>query len=384
MIKLLLTISSYEIGGVSSVAKNLLDALDRTKFEVSFLAEKIQQNHYPIPDDVRVVDLEIRPKHTFFGKVFNMLGHIRNFRNTVASIRPDIVFSLSYTTSCYLLLRPIRSLEEKVLIGEYSENFFVKPIKSSPRQIIFRIIYKTLMIFTYRRASRIIVVSASIGRHLEKLCILKSNRTKVISTPVNVSDIKRRAKEPILDYVFQKDFLYISLLSRLSPEKGINYLLEAFAKLRQNIQSKLLIIGDGSSRSDLENTAKALNINEDVVFMGYKDNPFKYLKNTDMFVLPSLYEGFPNVVLESYACDVPVIATRCVDGIEEVIKDGRDGILVNPADSDSLYNAMHDLALNKELREQLKLDGARKVDNFDISIKLKEYENLFIDTFSAK
>lgn len=384
MIKLLLTISSYEIGGVSSVAKNLLDSLDRTKFEIFFLTENIQQRHYPIAKDVQVTDLKISPKQTFFGKIFNMLSHIQNFRNVVTSLSPDIVFSLSYTTSCYLLFKSIRELEGKVLIGEYSENFFVKPVKAGLKQIFFRIIYKMLMFFTYRRAARIIVVSHSIGKRLERLCNLSGNKTKVIPTPVNVNDIKRRATEPVSDYVFQKDLLYISLLSRLSPEKGINYLLHAFARLRQNIKSKLLIIGDGSSRLDLENTAKTLNINEDVVFMGYKDNPFKYIKNTDMFVLPSLYEGFPNVILESYACAVPVIATRCVGGIEEVIRDGTDGILVNPADSDSLYNAMYNLGLNKELREQLKSEGARMVNNFDISIQLKEYENLFIDAFNTK
>lgn len=381
MIKLLLVISSYEIGGVSSIAKNLLGSLDRAKFKIIFLAEKIQEKHYPIPKDACVIDLNIGPKNTILGKIFNMVRHIRNFRKTVISQEPDIVFSLSYNTSCYLLFKPIKKLKQRVIIGEYSENFFVKPIKHNLRQVFFRIIYKTLIFFTYRQATQIVVVSQSIGRHLEKLFKLDGGKIKVIHTLVNIAEIKNRSQEPISDYVFQKAFLYISLLSRLSPEKGINYLLQAFAKLRQRVQSKLIIIGEGDSRHNLEAMAKALNIDSDIVFMGYKDNPFKYLKNTDMFVLPSLYEGFPNVILESYACDVPVIATRCVGGIEEIINDGKNGILVNPADVNSLYNAMYNLALNRELREQVKLEGAKRVNEFDISVKLKEYEDLFLDTF---
>ncbi len=381
MIKLLLAISSYEIGGVSSIAKNLLDSLDRTKFKIIFLAEKIHQKHYQIPKDVCIIDLNIGPKNTILGKIFNMARHIRNFRKTVISQEPDIVFSLSYNTSCYLLFKPIKELKQRVIIGEYSENFFVKPIKPNLRQAIFRIIYKTLIFFTYRQATKIVVVSQSIGRHLEKLFDLDANKIKVIPTPVNIAEIKRRSVEPVSDYTFQKEFLYISLLSRLSPEKGINYLLEAFAKLRQRVQSKLIIIGEGDSRYNLEAMAKTLNIDKDVDFMGYKDNPFKYLKNTDMFVLPSLYEGFPNVILESYVCKVPVIATRCVGGIEEIISDGKNGILVNPGDANSLYKAMYNLALNRKLREQVKLEGTKKVSEFDISLKLKEYENLFLDTF---
>ncbi|MDP2923763.1 MAG: glycosyltransferase [Candidatus Omnitrophota bacterium] len=381
MIKLLLVISSYEIGGVSSIAKNLLDSLDRNKFKIIFLAEKIQENYYPIPNDVCVIDLNIGPKNTILGKVFNMARHIRNFRKTIISREPNIVFSLSYNTSCYLLFKPIKKLKEKVIIGEYSENFFVKPIKHNLRHVFFRIIYKTLIFFTYRQATQIVVVSQSIRGHMEKLFNIDRNKIKVISTPINIADVKRRSQEPISDYVFQRNFLYISLLSRLSPEKGINYLLQAFAKLRQRVQSKLIIIGEGDSRYNLEAMAKTLNIDKDVDFMGYKDNPFKYLKNTDMFVLPSLSEGFPNVILESYVCKVPVIATRCVGGIEEIISDGKNGILVNPGDANSLYKAMYNLALNRELREQVKAEGVKKVNEFDISVKIKEYENLFLDTF---
>ncbi len=381
MIKLLLVISSYEIGGVSSLAKNLLDSLDRTQFNIIFLAEKIRERHYLIPKDVCVIDLNIKPKNTILGKIFNMVRHIRNFRKIIISQEPNIVFSLSYNTSCYLLFKPIKKLKDKVIIGEYSENFFVKPINPSLKHVIFRIIYKTLIFFTYRQAAQIVVVSQSIRGHIEKLFNIDRNKIKVISTPINIADVKRRSQEPISDYVFQRNFLYVSLLSRLSAEKGINYLLEAFAKLRQKVQSKLIIIGEGDSMQNLEAMAKVLNIDNDVVFMGYKDNPFKYLKNTDMFVLPSLYEGFPNVILESYACEVPVIATRCVGGIKEIINDGKNGILVNPGDANSLYKAMYNLALNRELREQVKAGGTKKVNEFDISVKIKEYENLFLDTF---
>ncbi|MFC1674294.1 glycosyltransferase [Candidatus Omnitrophota bacterium] len=379
MIKLLLIISSYEIGGVSSVAKNLLDSLDRSKFRIVFLAEKIQEKHFPIPEDVTAIDLKINPRCSVFGKISNMVCHIRNLRVEVATQKPDIVFSLSYSTSCYLLFKPIKCLRQKIIIGEYSEGLFVRPIKRTFRNFMSRLIYKILIFFTYGRAQGVVVVSRSIGRHLEKLFNLDKNKIRVIPTAVNIAKIKRYCQEPVSDYTFKKDCLYISLLSRLSPEKGIDFLLQAFARLRKKLPSKLIIIGEGSSRPALEVAAESLNITQDVVFLGYKDNPFKYLKNTDMFILPSIYEGFPNVILEAYACEVPVVATRCVEGIEELIRDGRDGLLVNKADVDSLYNAMYNLASNKDLRERLKGAGLKKVRGFDAVLKVKEYEDLFLE-----
>lgn len=382
MIKLLLIISSYEINGVSSIAKNLLNSLDRNKFKIVFVTEKIQERHYSIPADVCVRNLNIEPKHSIFKKIINMLRHIINFRNLVVAENPDLIFSLDYATSCYLLFKPIKQLKQKIIIAEFSENLFRKPIRYNMKYLISRATYKTLIFFTYGRATRIVVVSQSIARHIKNLFNLDKNKIKVIHTSVNLADIRSKIDEPILDYIFQKDILYISTLSRLSPEKGIDYLLRAFAQLRQRVKSKLIIIGEGESRYCLETMAKSLRIDEDVSFLGYKDNPFKYLKQTDIFVLSSIREGFPNVILESYACEVPVVATRCVAGIEELIADSESGILVNPADVNSLYRAMIDLYFNFELREKLKNAGLKKVKDFDITLKSKEYQDLLLDTYA--
>lgn len=380
MIKLIVAISSYEIGGVSSIAKNLLDSLDRKKFQIVFMAEMVQEGHYPIPDDVRVVDLKLHPKKRIIGKIFNLASHIRNFRRAVVMEKPDLILSLSYNLSCYLLLIPISKLKRRVLVGEFSENFFVRPLQHSIRQILFRAVYKLMMHFSYRHAERIIVVSKSLGRQIRRSFNIPEEKIKVIPTPVNLARIRDSMGEEVLDYEFSKDYIHVSFLSRLSPEKGIEYLLLAFSKLKRDIRSRLIIIGEGRSRQELEEMAVSLGIQDDVIFLGYKDNPFKYLARSDMFVLPSLYEGLPNVILESHACGVPVIATRCVGGIDEIIDDGKSGLLVDPADEDSLYRAMQKLAQDKELRGRLIEGGKRQINSYDLPEKLKDYEEVFLQT----
>lgn len=383
MIKLLLAVSAFEIGGISAVAKNLMDSLDRDKFKLVLLAENIEDKHFDIAGDVKVIDLGIKPQRFIFSKIVNIIKHIITFRKKVISENPDLIFSLAYTTSCYLLFKPIKNFENKIIVGEYSEAFFVRALNRRIKYIIYRFIYKILISFTYRKATKVVVISNSISRILEQFCGLETSKIKVIPPLVNIKEIKLQSEEENSDYIFNKEFIYISFLSRLSREKGITYLLEAFARLKDRIKCKLIIIGDGAQRKELENLAQRLHIKEDVNFLGYRKNPFKYIKQTDMFVLPSVYEGFPTVILESYACGTPVIATRCVAGIEELIADGKDGILVNPADSESLFLAMYNLAVDKELRERLRQRGLEKVEEFDISTRSKEYQDLFWESIKS-
>jgi len=186
----------------------------------------------------------------------------------------------------------------------------------------------------------------------------------------------------VSDYKFSSDYIYFSCLSRLAPEKGVKYLLGAFAKLRKDMRAKLIIIGEGQCRKELEAMTASLAIQNDVNFLGYRDNPFKYLAKSDIFVLPSLYEGLPNVILESQACGVPVIATRCVGGIQELICDGKNGMLADPADELSLYTAMHKMAGDKQLRNRFKEEATKGIAAFDLPVKLKEYENLFFQALT--
>jgi len=380
MLKIVIAISSYEIGGVSKIAKNLLDGLDRGKFKIILVAEKVSVRHYPVPDDVKVIDLMIVPGRNFAHKLYAFFRHVQNFRKTVLNQEPDLVFSLSYNLSCYLFFKPIRVLKDKVIIGEFSENFFHEPLCKNKKNLLIRFFYKTMMFLFYRRAKKAIVVSKSIGRHLKRAFGISEKRLRIIPTPVNLPQIRKEMREHVSDFTFDREYLYISFLSRISPEKGLKYLLRAFSRLTGEFRSRLVIIGDGESRQEMQDLSSSLGLNGDVVFLGYRDNPFKYLAKTDMFVLPSLYEGFPNVILEAYACGVPVIATRSVDGIGELIKDGESGILVDPADEESLYGAMRRLAGDRELRLRLKEAGERSVNTFDLASKLKDYEEVFLQS----
>lgn len=132
----------------------------------------------------------------------------------------------------------------------------------------------------------------------------------------------------------------IGTVGRLVPVKGHALLLEAFRILSQSFQNVILIlVGDGPLREQLETEAKRLGLDQSVIFSGHQEQSYDFINMMDIFVLPSLHEGIPMVLLEAFALKRPVIASR-VGGIPEVVSHGESGILVNPAKPDELARAI--------------------------------------------
>ena len=127
---------------------------------------------------------------------------------------------------------------------------------------------------------------------------------------------------------------------RLVALKGFDTLLRAFARVRQQMPARLVILGEGSERSNLERLAAELGVAADVDMPGFDPNPFRYMKRAGVFVLSSRYEGLPNVLIQAMACGCPVVSTDCPNGPAEILDGGRYGPLVPVDDVEALAYAM--------------------------------------------
>lgn len=137
--------------------------------------------------------------------------------------------------------------------------------------------------------------------------------------------------------------IVIGTVGRLAPVKGHLLLLEAFRILSQSYQNVvLLLVGDGPLRVQLESEANRMGLGGSVIFSGHQEQSYDLINMMDFFVLPSLYEGIPMVLLEALALRRPVIATR-VGGIPEVVSHGDSGALVNPTNAGDLAKAIRSL-----------------------------------------
>ena len=153
----------------------------------------------------------------------------------------------------------------------------------------------------------------------------------------------------------------------LQSKKNFELLIRAFAKVRQKIHAKLIIIGEGHLKNNLISLAKSFDLQGHFSFPGFVKNPYKFMANSSLVVLSSNYEGFGNVLVEAMACGTQVISTDCNSGPSEILENGLWGTLVPVNDELELANAIID-SLEKKYYNVLK-----RAKDFSIETKGKEY-----------
>jgi len=172
----------------------------------------------------------------------------------------------------------------------------------------------------------------------------------------------------------------ITTIGRLHEQKGMGYFLRAAASLHHSRpECHFLVVGSGPQEEELRALARQLHLDEHVTFLGRCDDVAPVLRATDVFVLASLWEGMPNVVLEALAAGVPVVATR-VEGVTEIIEDGRTGVLVMPRDVPALVTAVARLLDEPERAARLAEAGREHVaTHFTLEAMVARHEELYRD-----
>ncbi|MFA4991125.1 MAG: glycosyltransferase [Candidatus Omnitrophota bacterium] len=377
--KLLFVSTGYEMGGVSTVARNLIESFSSDGFELVLVTEKLSGGHCALNNGVRLIDLNITPKKGFARKAANLFRHLANMRDKVDLERPDAIISFGSQANCVLLLSLLGSVRRyKVIITEHSEEMFLRRAGRGIRYAVSRMAYRFLMFLLYRRADYVVAVSGGIAAKIKKSFMAPSRKIKVIHNPVDLARADAlRGRRGLLP-VFKNGLPRVGTVSRLSPEKGIDFLIDAFSGLSKKMDARLVIAGDGPERLRLEKMAIESGVRDKVLFTGWAEDPFSCLAGMDIFVLPSLWEGFPNVILEAMACGVPVIASDCSGGIREVIKNGVNGVLVKPASPPALTEAMRALLDDPVKRSGIIEEAAKTVRRFDKEVIKAEYGRLIL------
>lgn len=166
--------------------------------------------------------------------------------------------------------------------------------------------------------------------------------------------------------------MVIGTIANFYKTKGLQYFIEAAGiKTFRQLPAKFIIIGDGPERIKLENLIKEKGLQEKVILFGRISEASRYLKAFDVFVLPSLKEGFPWVILEAMAAGVPVVATK-VGALQEIIKNKKSGLLVKPGDSKQLGEAVKKILRDAKLRKNLASEAKKRVKDFSESEMLRK------------
>lgn len=332
-------------GGAERVIAHLANGLASRGHEVEIytLSARMEGSFYSLDSRVKYLRLGLNgfPKHkgllwTLIHVAQLVLSIRRHFRARV----PDALVAFIDTTNIFAVIASI-GLRLPVIISE----------RSDPRKVPLRRIWMVARQLTYPWANALVVQSAEI-RDLFLPWIRR--KTLIIPNPV------LPPPEPTVGTNAQGGgSKRVIAVGRLGPEKGFDVLLQAFARLAPRFPDwEMEIWGEGLDRVPLESLRDDLGLRERVKLPGTTMDIHSQYAQSDLFVLSSRFEGFPNALCEAMSHGLPVVATSCSGGVREILRPGVDGLLVPPEDLSALAEAlarmMSDAALRKALGEKAK------------------------------
>jgi glycosyltransferase involved in cell wall biosynthesis len=198
-----------------------------------------------------------------------------------------------------------------------------------------------LLRWLYSQADAIVAPSNGVADDLSAVTGLQRNSLRVIYNPVVSRSMLSKAQEtPDHSWLKSSQLPVILGIGRLSKQKDFGTLIQAFAQVRRQLKSRLVILGEGELRSELERIACNEGVQEDVSLPGFVRNPYPFFKNAKVFALSSRWEGLPNALIEALACGTPVVSTNCPHGPAEILADGRFGQLVPVGDVTAMAKAL--------------------------------------------
>lgn len=357
--RIVLAISSLGAGGAERVMTLLAGALAARNHEVWLVTLA------PSGDDFFPVDARVRRLGLgLTGDSPNMLHglwanarRLRVLRRTVSTIEPHAVLSFVTSMNVLTILACIR-LPVRIVVSERVHPGAHQEIR----------IWAGLRSLLYQFADAIVVQTESIAEWF-RTRLRTGTRVVVIPNPVvPPTDVEPCAPET-------GPFLLAA--GRFTPQKGFDLLIRAFGSATAlTPELKLVIAGEGPDAQFLRDLAAELGLGARVSFPGRVSELSRLLRSAVAFILPSRYEGFPNVLLEALALGVPCVAADCPGAIREILGDGAYGLVVPPEDSRALADAITRIVTDDELRRRCSQAGAAAVERYRLDRVVAQWEQV--------
>lgn len=383
-------IPSLRNGGAERVLSNMSINFD----------EKINQyivvwdgKNIDYPYNGRIVDLNIHNKKSILSNIGVLIKRVSVVKKLKKENNIDTTISLLEGPN---IVNIFSRKKDKVIVSVH--NF-----QSKEREGNIGKIFKLLIKNFYNKSDIIVSVSEEIKKDLIDNFNLDKDKIKVIYNPFDIKSIEDMMREEIEEeykHIFENPVVINA--GRLTNQKGQWHLLKSFAMVKESIPNcKLVILGQGELEVSLKKLSKNLGIKEDVFFLGFQNNPFKFIHRADVFALTSLYEGFPMCLTEAMICETAVISVDCESGPREVLYKNPDftkraneiefadyGVISCPFGEEiSFENVINkeekkfaegivDLLSNEDLKTRYKIKARERAINFDAKQILKQWEEL--------
>ena len=307
----------------------------------------------------------------------NILNLYRCFRR----IKPDLIhFVVSWPTRdnwCGMIAALLLGIPYVVDFQLVPPSIDCPPTKRGMLKYLGRVLK-----FVFNRAAAVICVSTGNKSRLARLFELDEKRIAVVQNCVEAGlfdNINIGKLCPLREQLgLQPNHLVITTVARLNIQKGHQHLVEAARRVcAEFAQARFLLVGDGELREELIKRVATAGLSEKIIFAGYRQDVPEILALTDIFVLPTLFEGLPHSILEAMAAGKCVVASR-VDGVGEVVVDKETGLLVEAGDAGQLADALDLLIQNRSAREDMGRKGKKRVNQlFGLNNMIESFASIY-------
>ncbi len=372
--KIFIFAGSMEGGGSERQTLLLLQHLDR-RFWQPHLYLMYRRGVYlsKVPSDVPIEafwDVHTVPRIWIPGRIHRQ--QVRWLRTALIEQRPRVLYDRTYHAT--LVTAPaahgLPTRRVSVITGPASREVV------SPRES-WAWLKRRRLAKAYRSAYATLAVSDASARDAEQFYRLPFNSVQTLPNPIDLQQIRQDAQRSI-EWTMNADSLHIACVGRMTDEKGHAVLLEAMRLVRQmapQLDWHLWLAGDGPLRPALIERTLRLELNDRVTFLGHLDHAARLIQRSDVLCLPSLYEGLPNVVLESMAVGVPVVATDA--GGTREIGDRNALMLVNPGSPSQLADGLIRLLSDRSSARNQANAALETIARRDISVVLPMLQQVF-------
>lgn len=356
--KIVLVLANLNAGGAQHVMLNLANGLSVSVDVILALVQPIGELVQQVSPTVRIVHLGGRRK--WFGRLIYLIWKERPqaVLSTLSDINIGILLIKKFFPS------NVRVVVRETLMPDCWITYWSYPI-----------LMKALYRYTHSRAEYIIVLSQSMQQRFIHFTDSFYPKIVVISNGVD----SNRFSAPLMPISIDIRKPYLIAVGRLSPQKGFDILIKAFAQIATTFYSyQLVIVGEGEERTKLETLIDKSCLNNRVILTGFVANPLPLVRQSMLFVLSSYVEGMPNVLIEALCVGTPALATQENTSADEILTEGGNGFLVKRCEvgllADGLQRA---LAIAPHLDRQSIMEQALK--RFSINTMIEAYRKVLID-----
>lgn len=361
-----ISILTHDIGGgaFTNLCTDLVRGFQELGAETHLVILDATENELARFPELPIVPLKV--KRTAFA----LPATVRYLREH----QPDVLLPMPwYFNVLAVLARSLAGVKTKVVLGEH--NIISLEASIEHRNKPHLRFLPLLMRYTYPHADGLVGVSKdTIVDLVETLRISANIPMRVILNPIDVDRVQQRSQAAIDHPWFQHSNIpVIVTAARLAKQKQLDGLLRAFAQVVKKMPARLLILGEGPLRGELEALSQELGVASAVWMPGYDPNPYRYMAAGDVFVLASAWEGCPIALQEAMACGAAVVVTDAPGGMKDIVEHGKSGVLVKANDPDALANGILHLLTQPEQKQHYREQANQRSQAFHYLSASRQY-----------